>query len=542
MSLHARLEEGFDRPVDVWSCGTTDHWLPVVFDPLDSNHGVEAALRYETDEDFRAELDGTIDSALAQRCPLTLRFDSGRMMVVVPLDAGSDDARFVAILGIESQGAALSLRLAETVLAWDADTERSRSLREENDFFVHQLRDDFEGLTFLRLVAKSLADYSENESELKAIEENLPGLGSSLGAQEVHFLSADSAGFPMLASSWQVDRGSEFLADAAMAADLVLAFRDLIGNEPLLLNRFDSRAEASQFPGVHEAILMPARSRTGVFGWFVVLNRKPYGPPGVLDQNQSDKEFGTSQVSLLTTVTAMFASHANNRLMIQERERLLINMVRALVSAVELKDRYTCGHSERVGLFARRVAEEMGVPDEACQKLYLTGLLHDIGKIGVSDAVLNKEGPLTPEEFELIKRHPAEGWGILRELDELRYVLPGVLQHHERVDGKGYPDGLRGDAISLDGRVLAVVDAYDAMTSDRAYRKGMPHDRAIAILTEGAGTQWDPIVVSAFLAASSDIAAMRDLYRPRCVIQREVGAGFDEVCIPALPSQNTGEI
>ncbi|MEM9351846.1 MAG: HD-GYP domain-containing protein [Planctomycetota bacterium] len=432
------------------------------------------------------------------------------------------------------------MRLAKTVVAWDKDTQRSRSLREENDFFVHQLRDDFEGLTYLRSVAKSLADCSESEPELNAIEDNLPGLGCSLGAQEVHFLAADSAGFPMLASSWQMNRNAGRLADSAMLADLVIAFRDLIGTEPLLLNRFESRPEASRFPGVHEAIMMPARSTNGVFGWFVVLNREPKGTPGVEGRNQTDKEFGTSQASLLTTVTAMFASHANNRLMMQERERLLINMVRALVSAVELKDKYTCGHSERVGLFARRVAEEMGVPDQACQKLYLTGLLHDIGKIGVSDAVLKKEGPLTPEEFELIKRHPAEGWGILRELDELRYVLPGVLQHHERVDGKGYPDGLRGDAISLDGRVLAVVDAYDAMTSDRAYRKGMPHERAIAILTEGAGTQWDPIVVAAFMAASSDIAAMRDLYRPRGVMGRELGSGFDELCIPALPRDVRG--
>jgi HD-GYP domain-containing protein (c-di-GMP phosphodiesterase class II) len=184
-------------------------------------------------------------------------------------------------------------------------------------------------------------------------------------------------------------------------------------------------------------------------------------------------------------------------------------MVRTLVSALDAKDAYTRGHSERVALFSKRIAEHLGYDDVATEKLYLSGLLHDVGKIGVSDAVLRKPDRLTPEEFAEIKRHPDEGWGILLELEQLRYVLPGVLHHHEQVNGTGYPDGLKGEQIPLDARIMAVADAYDAMTSDRAYRKGMPHEKAMEIIREGSGSQWDSDVVDAFLAVIDDITAIR---------------------------------
>jgi HD-GYP domain-containing protein (c-di-GMP phosphodiesterase class II) len=157
----------------------------------------------------------------------------------------------------------------------------------------------------------------------------------------------------------------------------------------------------------------------------------------------------------------------------------------------------------------------MGYDEEACERLYLTGLLHDVGKIAVSDAVLNKPGRLTDEEFAEIKRHPDEGWNILCELEQLGYVLPGVLHHHERSDGGGYPDGLVGEDIPIDGRVLAVADAYDAMTSDRAYREGMSQEQAEEILRGGAGTQWDADVIQAFFEIVDQIVALRESYQPR---------------------------
>jgi HD-GYP domain-containing protein (c-di-GMP phosphodiesterase class II) len=148
-------------------------------------------------------------------------------------------------------------------------------------------------------------------------------------------------------------------------------------------------------------------------------------------------------------------------------------------------------------------------------------LLHDVGKIGVRDAVLRKPGPLTDEEFEEIKQHPDKGWQILHELVPLQHVLHGVLHHHEQFDGHGYPDQLAGHAIPLHGRILAVCDAYDAMTSDRPYRTGMPQERAESILRSGAGKQWDPELIDAFFRCMPDILQIKQTYRPRPSVQRQ---------------------
>jgi len=222
----------------------------------------------------------------------------------------------------------------------------------------------------------------------------------------------------------------------------------------------------------------------------------------------SSGEFGSVEAQLLNSIAAMLASQARNVGLYREKESLLVAVVRALVSAVDAKDPYTCGHSERVALVARRLADACGLDEEECERIYLTGLLHDVGKIGVSDAVLSKPGKLTPAEFDEIKRHTELGWSILCELEQLRYVLPGVLHHHETFHGQGYPDALSGEAIPLVARILAVADAFDAMASDRPYRPGMEIAKVTAILREGAGTQWDPWVIERFFAVFPQIEAL----------------------------------
>jgi HD-GYP domain-containing protein (c-di-GMP phosphodiesterase class II) len=268
--------------------------------------------------------------------------------------------------------------------------------------------------------------------------------------------------------------------------------------------------------GIRQFLMVPIAAGTRSFGWFVAVNRATDGrkwAPSPLLQLGHD-EFGTWEASLLSTAASLLASHASNLELIREKEQLLVNTVRSLVTALDAKDAYTRGHSERVAMFSKRIAETLGYDAAAAERLYLSGLLHDVGKIGVSDAVLRKPDKLTPEEFAEIKKHPDEGWFILRDLEQMRYVLPGVLHHHEQVNGSGYPDGLAGKNIPLDARIMAVADAYDAMTSDRAYRAGMPHDKAIGILREGAGSQWDSEVVSAFVSVVDDIMAIRYGYRP----------------------------
>jgi HD-GYP domain-containing protein (c-di-GMP phosphodiesterase class II) len=177
----------------------------------------------------------------------------------------------------------------------------------------------------------------------------------------------------------------------------------------------------------------------------------------------------------------------------------------------EIKDPYIRGHQERTSDVAATLAEEMGLSPDRVRGTRLAGLVHDLGKAGISKRILNKPGKLTEEEFAEIKEHPPLGsMMIASEVEALQQLVPIVRHHHERFDGKGYPDGLAGDEIPLEARILAVVDAFDAMTHERSYRKALSREEALAEVKRGAGTQFDPAVVDVFLAW----AAMEDEARP----------------------------
>ncbi len=170
----------------------------------------------------------------------------------------------------------------------------------------------------------------------------------------------------------------------------------------------------------------------------------------------------------------------------------------ALVAAVEARDRYTQGHSARVSQMAVLIGEAMRLPGPALRSLGRAGLIHDVGKLAVPDAILSKPGRLTPEEYDVVKEHPVRGFEVIGRVASLREELPGVLHHHEWHDGSGYPHGLRGDRIPLAARILAVADVYDALTSERPYRQALSEDEALAHLKGMAGTQFDGTVVDAF--------------------------------------------
>jgi len=180
-------------------------------------------------------------------------------------------------------------------------------------------------------------------------------------------------------------------------------------------------------------------------------------------------------------------------------------IIAGMARAVEAKDPYTQGHADRVTRYALDLAAAAGLPAHIRDLIARAGPLHDVGKIGVPDAVLGKPGRLTDEEFALIKRHPEIGDEICRPLRSLRRLRSGIRHHHERYDGGGYPDGLAGEAISLEARVLAIADAYDAMASTRPYRAGMPPARALAIIAANDGPQWDPALASLFCAMRQEI-------------------------------------
>ncbi len=174
------------------------------------------------------------------------------------------------------------------------------------------------------------------------------------------------------------------------------------------------------------------------------------------------------------------------------------SMLDALVTAVDNKDRYTRSHSEDVMRYSAQIARELGMDEAEVRRIQAAALLHDVGKIGVPDRILRKPGALTDEEFETVKHHPLMGAVIVGAVAGFEGTLDAIRHHHERWDGHGYPHGLCGEEIPLDGRLLAVADAFSAMTMDRPYRKGKPPAEALAILAAGAGAQWDPACVAAF--------------------------------------------
>jgi HD-GYP domain-containing protein (c-di-GMP phosphodiesterase class II) len=192
----------------------------------------------------------------------------------------------------------------------------------------------------------------------------------------------------------------------------------------------------------------------------------------------------------------------------QVYERLrdsLFGLVRCLTAAIDAKDPYTWGHSERVARIAVRVGKQMGLPPAVLSDLYLAGLLHDIGKIGVRDSVLQKPGKLSAEEFEHIKQHATIGDRLVSNIRPLQHLRPGVRNHHERFDGKGYPDGMAGEQIPLQARILAVADSCDALMAARPYRDAVPPARIDAILLDGAGTQWDPDIIAVFMTCRDEL-------------------------------------
>ncbi|MBI3837720.1 MAG: HD-GYP domain-containing protein [Planctomycetia bacterium] len=265
------------------------------------------------------------------------------------------------------------------------------------------------------------------------------------------------------------------------------------GHRPLIVNQLTTQVDDWPFPGAREMIVVPLCEGDNCFGWLAAFNHTHGG------------EFGTVEASLLSSVGAILGIHSGNAELYHQQREFFAGVVRALTSAIDAKDPYTCGHSDRVARVAVRLAEMLGCDRKQLDTIYLSGLLHDVGKIGIDDQVLRKPGKLTEAEYEHIKTHAEIGYKILVDIKQLDDVLPVVLHHHEQWNGKGYPHGLAGDKIPLLARIVAVADSFDAMSSDRPYREGMGDEKLDAILRDGAGKQWDAAVVDAFFRARDEI-------------------------------------
>jgi HD-GYP domain-containing protein (c-di-GMP phosphodiesterase class II) len=264
----------------------------------------------------------------------------------------------------------------------------------------------------------------------------------------------------------------------------------------IVINSPSSTDLRFRFPSIRQAVIVPLTDKQRLVGWLGAFGHRNGG------------EFGSPEASLLGSVAAILAVHASNAHLYREQAEFLASVVRALTSAIDAKDPYTCGHSDRVARIAVALATDLGCSPKQLDTLYLSGLLHDIGKIGIDDNVLRKTTRLTEAEYEHIKLHTEIGFKILCDLKQLGDVLPVVRHHHEAWNGAGYPVGLAGEQIPLLARIVAVADAFDAMSSDRSYRRGMADERLDEILRQGSGTQWDPEVVAAFFRIREQLRQM----------------------------------
>ena len=266
-------------------------------------------------------------------------------------------------------------------------------------------------------------------------------------------------------------------------------------------------AEADDSGQILRTFLDPAAKRTAPWPLSAVLVRisKSRGNWLVALSFHPRRQFTAVDLKLMMLARRQLLNHRQQTQVFEKLKDSLFGLVRCLTAAIDAKDPYTWGHSERVARMAVRLGKQMDLPLAVQSDLYLAGLLHDIGKIGVRDEVLRKPGRLTPEEEAHVQEHPVIGDRLVCHVKALQHLRPGVRNHHERWDGRGYPDGLAGDDIPLQARILAVADSCDAMMHTRPYRVALPTDRTEQILCAGAGSQWDPHVVAAFQVCRQDL-------------------------------------
>lgn len=517
-SISAALTESFQTTFDWWICDGGE-WQPLHWD---SDASAFPNRPHAGEIEFSA---GDNDEAF-WRQPQVVAQSPNQHLLIFPI-RHNDLPPTAACAVFATAEPHWLLKLARHFQHELDQRQKFMHLETENLEFAAQVTNDFEELAFLRHITNALeaSDVSQDLCGLAKLI--VPLLSDSIKAQCLVMISATDADEENSSSAnvgaIRVWHGPRLISDEACRR-LVQHFCSETVEQAVVRNQL---TDANLFPdfgplfpdcaNIRELLLAPIAKDGETSGWLLALNRGAgfcYSQ-SIVRAGLSHYEFGTGEASILVSAASVLATHDRIVGLFREKEQLLIDTVRALVSAVEAKDDYTSGHSERVALYGQQLARDCGLDETVCDRIYFSGLLHDVGKISIQDSILQKPSGLSDDEFQIIQTHPDRGWVILQELEQLKHVLPGVLYHHERVDGKGYPDGLVGAEIPIDGRILAVADTYDAMTSDRPYRKGMPQDKAEQILRGGAGTQWDSTIVETFLRHGSKFVAIKESYRPR---------------------------
>jgi HD-GYP domain-containing protein (c-di-GMP phosphodiesterase class II) len=335
----------------------------------------------------------------------------------------------------------------------------------------------------LEVLERFGAELQRAEQAAQQIRIILAAVQEALGADAVFWHAGatgdapEGLGASQLSPEWRKEFVDRAMAEADGAGEVLLAFLDPAA-KPMTPWPFSA------------ALVRFSRSRGN---WLVALSFHPR------------RMFCAVDLKLMRLARRQLLNHRQQAQVYEKLKESLFGLVRCLTAAIDAKDPYTWGHSERVARMAVRLGRQLDLPSAVQSDLYLAGLLHDIGKIGIRDVVLQKPGKLTPEETAHIQEHPVIGDRLVCHIKALQHLRPGVRNHHERWDGRGYPDGLAGDEIPLQARILAVADSCDAMMHTRPYRAALPTTEIERIMLEGAGTQWDPHTVAAFQVCRQDL-------------------------------------
>jgi HD-GYP domain-containing protein (c-di-GMP phosphodiesterase class II) len=290
----------------------------------------------------------------------------------------------------------------------------------------------------------------------------------------------------VLASRSQIQSTDRFAVSRTLVASVIADGVSVFAHDASSDARF-SEGQSIIGQRIRAVMCVPLRTSDEILGALYV------------DSLSGAGRFNEADLELLAAIGNQAGVAMHRVRLMGELERLLLDTIKAIAATIDARDGYTHRHSERAAALTARLAAEIGLSESECQTAELSALLHDVGKIAVPDSILNKPGKLTPEEFAEMQKHPLHGAQILGNIQSstIHAVLPGVQYHHEKWDGTGYPEGLKGDAIPLLGRLVGVADFYDAVTSPRAYRGAMSANKAIKLIEDGSGTHFDPAIAAA---------------------------------------------
>ncbi len=366
-----------------------------------------------------------------------------------------------------------------SMLRWmHADLEVYAKGQTALETFTTQLSESYETIHTVYEIGRSMSGLNEPDRFIELVIDRVQKT-LEFGWVAVMIKPRDSDAAPRLYLAGDPGCDTELLRTAITS----------VGHDPLSDSCTISPLRAEDPASIGPQIVTRSVGRNGMASGLMAAGAK-----GGIDPQVSSYE-----TLLLEAAGGYLTAFLENVELYDDQRQTFMGTIQAMTAAIDAKDRYTCGHSERVAYLSAELARSSGLDEALCERIHVAGLVHDVGKIGVAEAVLCKPGRLTDDEFDQIREHPEIGHRILAGIPSLKDILPGVMHHHERIDGKGYPHGLAGEDIPLMAKIIGVADTFDAMSSTRSYRPAMNRDQVLAEMRRCAGTQLDASLVDVFL-------------------------------------------